>query len=83
MIALAEEGFQINGLDISPAAVEMARDWLAEKGLEGEVEIADLHEEIKSYKNASFDAVIAVNSLNYDTHEQFYKPYSKDYGKAK
>ena len=72
LIALAEEGFQINGLDISPAAVEMARDWLAEKGLEGEVEIADLHEEIKSYKNASFDAVIAVNSLNYDTHEQFY-----------
>jgi len=71
LVALAEEGFKVSAIDISPAAVELSKQWLEEKGLEGDVGVADLHEEIKTYPNASFDAIVAVNSLNYDNNEKF------------
>jgi SAM-dependent methyltransferase len=71
LIALSEEGFEVKGIDSSPAAVELAKHWLKEKKLEGEVFIADLHEEIKCFNDNSFDAIIAINSLHYQSSNQF------------
>lgn len=71
LVALAEKGFAVQGVDFSPAAVDIAQKWLMEKGLSGRVSIADLHEEIKTYPEGSFDSVIAVDSINHQTKEDF------------
>ncbi|MFQ5493101.1 MAG: class I SAM-dependent methyltransferase [Candidatus Dojkabacteria bacterium] len=71
LVALAEEGFDVNGIDFSPAAVDIAQKWLKERHLPGRASIADVHDEIKTFKKDSFDAVFAVNSLNFQSSNDF------------
>jgi SAM-dependent methyltransferase len=71
LIPLAQEGFEVNGIDFSPSAIDLAQKWLQEKNLPGRASIADIHEEIKTFKDGSFDAVIAIDSLSYQTSAEF------------
>jgi len=73
LIALSEKGFDVDGIDFSPSGVRMANEWLEARGLEGKAIVADLHEKVKVYKNGEFDAVIAINSLHYQSSGEFLK----------
>lgn len=70
LVELAKKGFDVEGVDFSPAAVRIANEWLENENLPGKAVIADLHEKLKTYKSAEFDAIIAVNSLNYQSSDQ-------------
>lgn len=65
LVKLASEGFNVSGLDFSPSAAQLAEKWLHEKGLEGDVVVGNFDDKSKDFKNNSFEAVIAVNSLEY------------------
>ncbi|KXK25814.1 MAG: Cypemycin methyltransferase [candidate division WS6 bacterium OLB20] len=71
LVPLAEEGFDVQGIDFSPSAVDLAQKWLMEKNLPGRASVADIHEEVKAFGDASFDAAIAVDSLHYQTSGEF------------
>jgi len=71
LVPLAEQGFEVQGIDFSPSAVDLAQKWLIERGLEGRASVADIHEEVKAFKDASIDAAIAVDSLHYQSSEEF------------
>ncbi len=71
LIPLAEKGYEVTGIDYSPSAAHLAEKWLKTKNLEGKVYVSDIHERLKIFEEAAFDAVIAVKSLQYSTLEQF------------
>jgi SAM-dependent methyltransferase len=71
LITLAEKGFDVTGVDFSPAAVDMAERWLEAKKLPGKVYATDINETIESIKSGSFEAVLAVNSIHYTDEENF------------
>lgn len=73
LIALAAKGFYVTGVDHSEVAVELAREWLKTQNLDGEVYLADLHQQVATYERDSFQAIIAVNSLQYVNSETFLK----------
>ncbi len=77
LIPLAENGFDVQGLDFSPAAVDTAQKWLQEKNLPGRASIADIHQEIKAFSDASFDGVFAVDSLSYQSTTEFIETLSQ------
>jgi cyclopropane fatty-acyl-phospholipid synthase-like methyltransferase len=71
LIFLAEKGFNVTGIDFSPSAVQLAKSWLKQKNLSGEVEVGEIGAHIAGTADSSFDAVIAINSLQYLTWQQF------------
>jgi SAM-dependent methyltransferase len=73
MIALAEKGFEIEGIDFSPAAVRIANESLENHNLPATAIIGDIHEKLAMFKTAEFDAVLAVNSLNYQESDHLLK----------
>lgn len=71
LIALAEKGYDVEGVDYSPAGVRIANEWLESRDLPGHAYVADIHEKLATYKNGEFDAIVAVNSLNYQSGGEF------------
>ncbi|MBP9758293.1 class I SAM-dependent methyltransferase [Candidatus Dojkabacteria bacterium] len=65
LVQLAQEGFNVTGIDFSPAAGQIAEKWLEEKDLKGKVYVADFREELVNFKTDEFDAGVAVNTLQY------------------
>lgn len=65
LVELAKEGFGVTGVDFSPAAAHLAEKWLHQKGLEGDVIVADFDEHVAGIKESSQEAIIAINSLEY------------------
>lgn len=63
LIYLAEQGFNVKGIDISEEAIEMTKRKLREKKLEAEL----LQEDMKdlSFQNEEFDAVIAITVIGH------------------
>ena len=76
-IALSEKGVSVTGVDFSPSAIELARTWARTKGLHVDLIIADIHEHIVGINDASFDSVVAINTLEYSTKGQFEKTISE------
>lgn len=78
LIPLAHRGFDITGIDYSPAAGQLAEQWLREKELDGKVYIADYTKELGSFKTDEYDAAVAINSLQYiETEEQLNKTFTE------
>ncbi len=73
VLALAKQGFNVFGIDLSPSAAQLAEQWLHKNNLDGEIIVADFEDEIAEYPQNSFDGIIAVNSLEYGPNEQFEK----------
>jgi SAM-dependent methyltransferase len=73
LVALAEKGYDVEGIDFSPAAVRMANEWLERRELPGRAIVGDIYEKLKEYKDNEFDAIIAVNSLNFQSIDDFLK----------
>jgi len=65
LIYLAEQGFNVKGIDISKEAIEMAETRLREKGLNAELKQEDMKD--LSFNESQFDAVIAITVIGHAT----------------
>jgi len=65
LVRLAEEGFQVSGLDFSPSAAQLAEKWLHQKGVDGDIIVGNFDDKTKDFPDKSFGAAIAINSLEY------------------
>jgi SAM-dependent methyltransferase len=60
-LLFAEAGFAVTATDASPAAIAHCRDWLAARGLEADLRIADMGEIPGGPEH--FDAILAYNVI--------------------
>jgi cyclopropane fatty-acyl-phospholipid synthase-like methyltransferase len=72
MFYLAKHGFDVEGVDFSPAAAANAEDLLQSENLPGKVYVDNLFDKVTNFENNEYDAVVAINSLQY-TDEQVFK----------
>lgn len=66
LIYLAEEGFQTYGIEHSIAAVEIAKDWLAEKGLKANLKVGSVLD--CPLWGEEFDAVIDISCIQHNSY---------------
>jgi len=64
IVYLARSGFSAFGLDNSPEGINLTRQWLAEEGLDADVQLQSMTEELP-YEDAFFDAVICVQVIHH------------------
>lgn len=71
LLYLAERGFEVTGVDFSPAAVANAEDLLQSKGFSGKVYVDNLFDKITTYTPGEFQVIIAINALEYTDRSTF------------
>lgn len=64
LVHFARSGFSAHGVDGSPEAVRLAREWLASEGLHAEIHLQDIYEPWP-YPNAFLDAVLSVQVIHH------------------
>lgn len=69
LIPLAEEGFDVSGIDASKEGIEIAHDILNQEDLEADLETEDVFEPLP-YADNSFDAVVSVQVLQHGSLNQ-------------
>ncbi|MBN2016341.1 class I SAM-dependent methyltransferase [Candidatus Dojkabacteria bacterium] len=67
-IFLAQEGFKVTGIDFSKEAISLAKKWAKNYKLKIKFETGNIHKELK-YKDGSFDGILAIDSIHYDTRD--------------
>jgi cyclopropane fatty-acyl-phospholipid synthase-like methyltransferase len=72
LLFLAKRGFNVQGVDFSPAAAANAEDLLQSENLPGKVYVDNLFDKVTNFEENEFDAVVAINSLQY-TDIQIFK----------
>jgi SAM-dependent methyltransferase len=65
VIYLAQEGFQVCGIDISPRGLEYTRAWLQQEGLHADLKLSDMT--VIPYPDRCFDAVISTYVIHHNT----------------
>lgn len=65
VVKLAEEGFDVSGIDFSPSAASLAENWLHQKNLDAEIIVGNFDDKQKDFPDNSFGGVIAINTLEY------------------
>lgn len=71
MLYLAEKGFDVTGVDFSPAAATNAEDLLQSKGFSSKVYVDNLFDRVTSFQSGEFQAIMAINSLEYTDVDTF------------
>jgi len=66
-VFLARQRFAVTGVDISPHAIELGRQWAAQEGLDIHFEVGDIAR--LSYPDGVFDAVVANSIFEHLTHD--------------
>lgn len=61
---LAEKGFRVYGIDLSPEGIKKARRLLAQKGLSAKIAPGSIYQPLP-YKDAFFDAVISIHTFHH------------------
>lgn len=64
VVYLAQSGFSVFGLDSSPEGIAITRRWLAEEGLEADLQLQSMVEKLP-YGDAFFDAVISIQVIHH------------------
>ncbi|TFG06292.1 class I SAM-dependent methyltransferase [Candidatus Thorarchaeota archaeon] len=65
LVYLSYRGFKVTGLDTSLRAIELARTWLDDEGLQAEI-LQQRMEHRFPFGNASFDAIISTQVLHHN-----------------
>ncbi len=58
---LAREGFSVTGVDVSPSAIEKARQYLEQDGLKAELQVADM--KALTLPKEGFDCILDIESV--------------------
>lgn len=77
LIYLAEEGFEVTGIDISQEAVKMTKERLKEKDLEAKAVQGDMAN--IPFSNEEFDAVLAITVIGHATKPDITKTVKEIY----
>lgn len=64
LVHLAEQGFEVFGMDLSGKAIELAANWLKERGLSAKLRVNSIYERFP-YEDNFFDAIISVRVINH------------------
>jgi len=72
LVYLAEQGFETFGIDITERAIELAANWLKERGLRAEVSIGSIFERLP-YEDDFFDAIVTTKVINHGRIEDIRK----------
>ena len=64
VVYLAGSGFSVFGLDNSPEGIHITRQWLADAGLDANLQLQSMTEKLP-YEDAFFDAVISVQVIHH------------------
>lgn len=64
LVYLAEQGFEVFGIDLAKKAIELAENWLHEKGLTAKLEVKSMFERLP-YEDDFFDAIISIRVINH------------------
>lgn len=70
VVALAERGARVVGVDIDEGALQVAQKRCALHGIEAELHLANATEVARSFHNTSFDLIIFYASLEHMVHEE-------------
>jgi SAM-dependent methyltransferase len=71
-LLLAENRFEVYGIDISSTGVEITRQTLMEKKLKADVKVGNIYEKLP-YLDGFFDAIISVQTLHHNTTDKIRK----------
>ncbi|MFH1364036.1 MAG: methyltransferase domain-containing protein [Candidatus Aenigmatarchaeota archaeon] len=75
VVFLAENGFDVHGIDVSERGKEITENKLNNKQLEADLKTADMHD--LPYPDDSFDAIVAVHTIEHNTMEGLKKTISE------
>jgi SAM-dependent methyltransferase len=64
VVYLAKSGFSVFGLDNSSEGIEATRQWLADEGLEADLQLQSMAERFP-YEDGLFDAVLSVQVIHH------------------
>ena len=68
LVALAQNGFEVYGLDFSMEAIAVAKSWLQEAGYKANLKRSSIYTDLP-YKDQFFDAVISFRVLHHATRD--------------
>jgi len=68
-VFLAQHGFRVTGMDVSPEGLRLTRQWLREKSVRARLLKGDFFEPF-AFADAAFDGAIAVQSIHHGTHDR-------------
>ncbi len=77
LVYLAEQGFDVSGIDISQEAIEMTKEKLEEENLEADVQQADMKD--LPFPDSEFDAVLAITVIGHATKPDIKKTVDEVY----
>lgn len=69
LVHLAAEGFEVYGLDAAPEGIKIARKWLEERNLNGNLVIHRMEEGFP-YQDSFFDAIISIQAMHHNNLEK-------------
>ncbi len=69
LIKLAENGFDVHGIDVAEEGVNLIRKNLRKKNLKAELRVANIFDKLP-YKNNFFDGIISVQTLQHGNLSQ-------------
>ncbi|HOX10553.1 MAG TPA: class I SAM-dependent methyltransferase [Candidatus Moranbacteria bacterium] len=65
IIQLAQEGFDVYGIDISEEGIKITRKWLKGEKLKADLKIGSMYARLP-YKDNFFDAIISIQSFHHE-----------------
>jgi len=68
VIMLAEQGYEVSGIDISDVAIAVAREWVAQKGLKADLQVGSVT--ALPYGDGIFDLVISHGVLDHVYYDE-------------
>ena len=72
LVYLTEQDFEVFGIDIAARAIELAADWLKEKGLRAELSVGSIFERVP-YEDDFFDGIVTTKVINHGRIEDIRK----------
>jgi SAM-dependent methyltransferase len=68
LVYFAAEGFDVHGLDAAPEGIKIAKNWLEERNLNGNLTIHRMEEGFP-FQDSFFDAIISIQAMHHNKLE--------------